>query len=94
MIGGSPVVRSEYALDMLLSDIVVQAGYAFAACDKATPGLILLDPSRSMEEWADGYPGKAHQSDFQLGMSREAAAVRGRNPDCMILSRNSHLRLS
>ncbi|QSO47876.1 alpha/beta hydrolase [Alicyclobacillus mengziensis] len=65
MIGGSPAVRSEYALDMLLSDIVLQAGYAFAACDKATPGLILLDPSRSMEEWVDAY-GQLQETALKL----------------------------
>jgi pimeloyl-ACP methyl ester carboxylesterase len=55
MIGGSPAVRSEYALDMLLSDIVLQQGYAFATCDKATPGLVLREAHRSMEEWVDAY---------------------------------------
>lgn len=55
MIGGTPAVRSEFAMDCLLSDIVLQKGYAYASCDKATPGLILRDPSRSMAEWTDSY---------------------------------------
>lgn len=55
MIGGSPAVRSEYALDLLLSDIVLERGYAFATCDKATPGLVLRSPERSMEEWVEAY---------------------------------------
>lgn len=55
MIGGIPAVRSEYALDYILSDIVLQQGYAYAACDKATPGVVLLDTRRSMAEWTDVY---------------------------------------
>ncbi|QRF22761.1 alpha/beta hydrolase [Alicyclobacillus sp. TC] len=55
MIGATPAVRNEYSLDLLLSDIVIQRGYAYAACDKGTPQLTLRDPSRSMEEWTDIY---------------------------------------
>ncbi|SIT12129.1 alpha/beta hydrolase family protein [Alicyclobacillus vulcanalis] len=55
VIGATPAVRSEFALDHLVSDIVLQRGYAYAACDKATPGLTLRDGSRSMAEWEDAY---------------------------------------
>jgi pimeloyl-ACP methyl ester carboxylesterase len=55
MIGATPAVRSEYSLDLLLSDIALQKGYAFAACDKATPGIVLRNPHRSMAEWTDAY---------------------------------------
>ncbi|WP_328702133.1 alpha/beta hydrolase [Alicyclobacillus fructus] len=55
VIGATPAVRSEFALDHLVSDIVLQRGYAYAACDKATPGLTLRDPARSMAEWEYAY---------------------------------------
>ena len=55
VIGATPAVRSEFALDHLVSDIVLQRGYAYAACDKGTPGLTLRDPGRSMAEWEDAY---------------------------------------
>jgi pimeloyl-ACP methyl ester carboxylesterase len=55
LIGGIPAVRTEYSLDLILSDIALQRGYAFAACDKGTPGLTLRDPTRSMVEWAQIY---------------------------------------
>ncbi|WP_237699998.1 alpha/beta hydrolase [Alicyclobacillus acidocaldarius] len=55
VIGGTPAVRSEFALDHLVSDIVLQRGYAYAACDKATPGPSLRDPARSMTEWEQAY---------------------------------------
>jgi hypothetical protein len=51
MIGATPAVRGERSLDLLLGDIAIQRGYAFAACDKATPGLVLRAPARSMAEW-------------------------------------------
>lgn len=55
MIGATPAVRSEYSLDLLLSDIVLQQGYAYAACDKGTPLLTLRDPHRRMTEWPACY---------------------------------------
>jgi pimeloyl-ACP methyl ester carboxylesterase len=55
MIGGTAAVRTEYCLDYILSDIVVQHGYAYAACDKGTPGLALRDPGKSMAEWITNY---------------------------------------
>lgn len=55
MIAGTAAVRTEYCLDYLLSDIVLQRGYAYAACDKGTPGLTLRDPERSMSEWSGNY---------------------------------------
>lgn len=51
IIGATPAVRSELSLDLILSDIVLQRGYAFAACDKGTPGLTLRDRNRSIQEW-------------------------------------------
>lgn len=51
MIGATPAVRTEQSLDLVLSDLVLQQGYAFAACDKATPGITLRDPARSIAEW-------------------------------------------
>lgn len=51
LIAATPAVRNEYSMDLLLSDIALQLGYAYAACDKATPGLTLRDPSRGMGEW-------------------------------------------
>lgn len=51
LIGATPATRNEYSLDLLLSDIALYRGYAYAACDKATPGLTLRDLSRTMEEW-------------------------------------------
>ncbi|MDQ0189109.1 prolyl oligopeptidase family serine peptidase [Alicyclobacillus cycloheptanicus] len=62
VIGGTPAVRNEYALDWLLADIVLQQGYAFASCDKATPGLTLRDPLRSMAEWEEAYVGLVHHA--------------------------------
>lgn len=53
--GGTPAVRNEYSLDLLLGDIALQRGYAFATCDKGTPGLTLRDPQRSMAEWEASY---------------------------------------
>jgi pimeloyl-ACP methyl ester carboxylesterase len=55
MIGGIPAVRNEYALDLILGDIALQRGYAVATCDKATPGLVLRNPARSMGEWETSY---------------------------------------
>ncbi len=55
IIGATPAVRNAFSLDLLLSDIILQKGYAYAACDKATPGLTLRDSSRSMEEWLESY---------------------------------------
>lgn len=55
MIGCTPAVRNAFSLDVLLSDLVLQKGYAYMACDKATPGLTLRDPERSMLEWVDVY---------------------------------------
>ena len=55
MIGGTAAVRTEYCLDLILSDIVIQHGYAYAACDKGTPGFTLRDPNRSMAEWITNY---------------------------------------
>lgn len=55
MIGATPSVRNEFSLDLLLSDLVLQHGYAFAACDKGTPNIILRDPNRSMVEWETNY---------------------------------------
>jgi len=55
MIGATPAVRSEYSLDLLLSDIVLQHGYAYAACDKGTPLLTLRNPERQITEWPECY---------------------------------------
>jgi len=55
MIGGIPAVRNEYALDLILGDIALQRGYAYATCDKATPGLVLRNPARSISEWETSY---------------------------------------
>ncbi|WP_211227370.1 tannase/feruloyl esterase family alpha/beta hydrolase [Alicyclobacillus contaminans] len=55
MIGATPAVRNEFSLDLLLSDIALQRGYAYAACDKGTPGLVLRDPDRQMTEWPENY---------------------------------------
>jgi hypothetical protein len=55
MIGATPAVRTERSLDLLLSDIALQRGYAYAACDKGTPMLTLRDPSRQMTEWPGAY---------------------------------------
>ncbi|WAH36170.1 alpha/beta hydrolase family protein [Alicyclobacillus dauci] len=55
LIGATPAVRNEFSLDLLLSDIAIQHGYAYAASDKATPMLILRDPARSMAEWPQVY---------------------------------------
>lgn len=55
LIGATPAVRSEFSLDLMLGDIALQRGYAYAACDKATPQLTLRDPERQMTEWVDSY---------------------------------------
>lgn len=55
MIGATPAVRSEYSLDLLLGDDALSKGYAYAACDKGTPGLTLRDSSRQMSEWLVNY---------------------------------------
>lgn len=55
MIGATPAVRSEFSLDLLLSDIVLQRGYAYAACDKGTPMFTLRNPHRQMSEWPACY---------------------------------------
>ena len=55
IIGATPAVRNEFSLDLLLSDIVLQRGYAFAACDKGTPNITLRDPKRSIGEWESHY---------------------------------------
>jgi len=55
LIGATPAVRSEFSLDLMLGDAALQRGYAYAACDKATPQLTLRDPNRQMTEWADSY---------------------------------------
>lgn len=60
LIGGIPAVRTEYALDLLLSDHALQRGYAYAACDKGTPLLTLRDTSRSMAEWESSYQQLTH----------------------------------
>jgi len=62
MIGGIPAVRNEYALDLILGDIALQRGYAFATCDKATPGLTLRDVNRSMAEWEISYRALTEQA--------------------------------
>lgn len=80
MIGATPAVRTERALDLLLSDIVLQQGYAFAACDKATPGLVLRDPSRTIAEWTDVYK---QLTDFALELVEQ---VYGQKPDKTYIS--------
>ncbi|MCY0875874.1 MAG: alpha/beta hydrolase domain-containing protein [Firmicutes bacterium] len=55
LIGATPAVRSEFSLDLMLGDIALQRGYAYAACDKATPLLTLRNPDRQMTEWVDSY---------------------------------------
>jgi pimeloyl-ACP methyl ester carboxylesterase len=55
MVGGVPAVRGARSLDQVLSDIALQRGYAYAACDKATPGLTLRDSGRSAAEWVPAY---------------------------------------
>ena len=55
IIGATPAVRNEFSLDLLLSDLVLQRGYAFAACDKGTPNITLRDPKRSIGEWESHY---------------------------------------
>lgn len=55
LIGGIPAVRNEHALDWILGDTALQRGYAFATCDKATPGVTLRDVTRSMREWESVY---------------------------------------
>ncbi len=67
LIGGTPAVRNEFSLDWLLSDIVLQRGYAFASCDKATPGFTLRDPLRSMAEWEEAYIGLVDQARQLVG---------------------------
>lgn len=62
LVGGTPAVRNEYSLDWLLGDIALQRGYAFATCDKATPGLTLRDPMRSMAEWEPAYVALVDQA--------------------------------
>ncbi|MCL6517373.1 alpha/beta hydrolase domain-containing protein [Alicyclobacillus sp.] len=80
MIGATPAVRSERSLDLLLSDLVIQRGYAFAACDKGTPGLALRDPSRSMAEWV---PIHRALTEFAV---EQAAGHYGRVPDRVYIS--------
>lgn len=55
MIGATPAVRTEHSLDLVLGDIVLQQGCAYAACDKGTPMLTLRDVNRSMAEWPHHY---------------------------------------
>ena len=52
VLGATPALRSAGSLDLLLSDLVLQRGYAVAACDKATPGSSIqeADP-RAMADW-------------------------------------------
>lgn len=66
LIGGTPAVRNEYALDWLLCDIALQRGYAVATCDKATPGLVLRDVSRSMGEWESAYVALVDEAKRQV----------------------------
>ena len=55
MIGATPAVRNEFSLDLLLGDLVLQRGYAYAACDKGTPHITLRNPRRSLREWDAHY---------------------------------------
>ncbi len=55
MIGATPAERSEYSLDLLLGDYALSRGYAYAACDKGTPGLTLRDAARQISEWTLHY---------------------------------------
>lgn len=55
VVGATPALRSSQSLDWLVSDLVLQRGYAYAASDKGTPGLVLRDPNRQMTEWVDNY---------------------------------------
>ncbi len=76
MVGGIPAVRNERALDQILSDIVLQRGYAYAACDKGTPGLTLRDPRRSMAEWVPAYRALVRRTGELLRRTRGRAPVR------------------
>lgn len=80
MIGATPAVRNAYSLDLILSDLVMQKGYAYAVCDKATPGFTLRDPMRSMEEWFGAY--------FQLteSMKNEVAKRYGQSANKIYIS--------
>lgn len=76
MIGATPAVRTEQSLDLVLSDLVLQQGYAFAACDKATPGLTLRDPVRSIAEWPEVYATLTHVA--QEAVQRQYGSAAGR----------------
>lgn len=90
IVAGIPAVRAETALDVLLSDVVLQRGYAYAASDKATPGLVLREPGRSQGEWAlavsataevarqlarEAYGEEAHRV-YAMGLSNGGYVVR------------------
>lgn len=64
IVAGIPAVRGETALDVLIADVVLQRGYAYAASDKATPGLVLREAGRSPGDWG-------------LAVSAAAEAARG-----------------
>lgn len=76
MIGGIPAVRNEFSLDLILGDIALQRGYAFATCDKATPGLVLRDVARSMEEWEASYHALTEQAGKMILEEYGAKATR------------------
>lgn len=76
VIGATPAVRGSRSLDWLVSDLVLQRGYAYAASDKGTPGLILRDPNRQMTEWVENYEILTKAAQLVCGLIYDKSVTR------------------